>query len=66
MATTLHFDTRGRLTIPARLRRHLGTHVVAIPTPKGIELYTAPEHVDLPADAANVTGEDAATAEVDG
>jgi len=65
MPSTLTFDARGRVTIPADLRRGLGDEVVAVKTPRGILLYPVPKHVDVPIPASKASGEDAAWEEVD-
>lgn len=60
MTSLLTFDARGRLTIPRQLRVDLGDRVVAIRTPHGVVLHPVPEHVDLPVDARDASGEQAA------
>lgn len=65
MAEELTFDERGRVTIPSKLRRSLGTHVVAIQTPRGILLRSVPRHVRLGVAAQDATGEGAAMDEVE-
>jgi bifunctional DNA-binding transcriptional regulator/antitoxin component of YhaV-PrlF toxin-antitoxin module len=65
MPDFLTFDSRGRVTIPAGLRKGLGEHLMAIRTPRGILLRSVPSHVDIPAPAEGISGEDAARAEVD-
>lgn len=64
MPQTLRFDARGRITLPANLRKHLTDEVVAILTPHGVVLHPIPEHVDLPVPASEASGEEAAMDEV--
>lgn len=63
MPVTLTFDARGRVTIPAALRKELGREVVAIKTPHGVVLHPIPKTVRIPVAASRVTGEDRAAAE---
>lgn len=60
---TLSFDARGRITVPAALRRGLGKEFIAIRMPDGIELRPVPRHVHVPVPAAHASGEQEALGE---
>ena len=66
MPQTLRFDARGRITLPAHLRKHLTDEVVAILTPHGVVLHPIPETIpdDALPPASEASGEEAALEEV--
>jgi DNA-binding transcriptional regulator/RsmH inhibitor MraZ len=63
MPETLHFDARGRITIPKELRKRLKGPIVAILTPHGVMLRSVPLHVHGRLAAKDASGEDAAMEE---